>query len=125
MQWFFDAWGRLDWPNLVMGAIVAGTFWLLTTKVGYPLLIKSQESSKLYLHKRQKAAILRDYRLIAKFKKRDQEIVVWCLTKVVTMFMSSMIMLGLIVLLSGLGGNPKAVLEIYPVWPGGETRLSS
>lgn len=102
MQWLYDGWGRLDWPNLVGGLVLGGMGWLLTWKVMIPIWNKSHETSKLLLHKRQKKAVLRDIRLIQKFKKGQHDIYLWCATKVIAVVLGCATMIGTTILMMSI-----------------------
>ncbi len=98
MQWLYDGWGRLDWPNLIGGLVLGGIGYLFTWKVLLPLWNKSHETSKLLLHKRQKEAVLRDIRLIKKFKSGQLDIYLWCAVRLAGVILGCMAFLGMLIL---------------------------
>jgi hypothetical protein len=114
-------WSSLDWPNIIVGVLVTGIFGILTTKVAIPLINKWHQTSKLILHKRQKAAVMRDMRKIMKFRADQQSAVIWGVEKISNIVVGIFFLTLMVafVLVSATAMGFRASLN----WPGGDLGL--
>ena len=114
-QFLTDFWNALDWPNIIVSAIVAILLGYLATKI-YPMWVKSRDTSKIILNNRTKSSIKRDLRIVLRMQSDPNYMTIWCAQRLIIIFVFGLFGLCMLVLfgvyvLSDLSG----VSEIVPV----------